>query len=123
MALISRVLKKKRPEMLVSLFVVFILLLISSSLMFFLENEAQPDAFSSIPAAMWWGIATLTTVGYGDIYPVTVLGKLCSAVISVLGIGAFALPSGLLVSGFIEEAQSKGKPVICPHCEKNIEVV
>ena len=70
---------------------------------------------------MWWGVATLTTVGYGDVYPVTPLGKLLGAVIALLGIGLFALPAGILASGFAEfitDGCTDG--VTCPHCGKDI---
>ena len=68
--------------------------------MYFVENEAQPVAFSSIPATMWWGVATLTTVGYGDVYPITSLGKLMAGIMAILGVGLFALPAGILANGF-----------------------
>lgn len=77
--------------------------------MYFIEKEAQPEAFSSIPEAMWWGIITLTTVGYGDVYPITPLGKILGALIAFLGIGMFALPAGILGSGLIEATQKKKK--------------
>ncbi len=117
----GNMLRAKKEELLIAAFGVFVLLVIASSLMYFVEHEAQPEAFSSIPAAMWWGVATLTTVGYGDVYPVTILGKFLGAVISVLGVGMFALPAGIIASGFIEEFQKKkGKQTICPHCGKSV---
>ena len=89
--------------------------------MYFIENSAQPKVFSSIPAAMWWAVVTLTTVGYGDVYPVTLLGKLIGSLIALLGIGMVALPAGILGSGFVEEYQQKqGEPMLCPHCGKPI---
>lgn len=118
---LGNVLKAKKEELLIAVFVVLILLVIASSLMYFVENEVQQQAFSSIPAAMWWGVATLTTVGYGDVYPVTPAGKLLGAIIAILGIGMFALPTGILASGFVEEIQKRrGKRKICPHCGKDI---
>ena len=70
---------------------------------------------------MWWAVATLTTVGYGDMYPVTVLGRLFASLIAVLGIGMFALPTGILGAGFVEELQKgKGGPRTCPHCGKDL---
>jgi voltage-gated potassium channel len=112
----------KREELLVTLFVLLLLLLFASSLIYFAEHDAQPDIFSSIPAAMWWAVATLTTVGYGDVYPVTTVGKLVASVIAVLGIGMFALPTGILGAGFVEELQSrKRRPRTCPHCGKSLE--
>jgi voltage-gated potassium channel len=68
---------------------------------------------------MWWSIATLSTVGYGDMYPVTALGKLLASVIAILGIGLFALPTAILGSGFVEEISRKG-PDKCPHCGKEL---
>jgi voltage-gated potassium channel len=120
--ILGRVMRSRKEEMGIVLLVVAIMLLIASSLLYFVENEAQPQAFSSIPASMWWGIATLTTVGYGDIYPVTPLGKLFGAVLALFGIGLFALPAGILASGFAEELQSrKEDDRSCPHCGKTIE--
>ena len=89
------------------------------------EHEAQPDAFSSIPAAMWWGIVTLATVGYGDIYPVTPWGKFIGSIVVILGIGLFALPMGVLASGFSEvlartKEEQKKAGMICPQCGRHI---
>jgi len=119
--LFGKVIKNKKEELYITAFVIFILLILSSSLLYSVECVAQPDVFSSIPAAMWWGVATLTTVGYGDIYPITPLGKFLGAIISLLGIGLFALPAGLLSAGFIEEIRkSKELVKLCPHCGGNI---
>ena len=118
---LARVADAKKEELSVTLFSGAIVLVIASSLMYFVEREAQPEAFSSIPAAMWWGVVTLTTVGYGDIYPKTVLGKLIGALIAILGVGMFALPAGIIASGFASEVQkSRAEPIICPHCGKDI---
>ena len=88
--------------------------------MYFIEHKAQPENFSSIPETMWWGIATLTTVGYGDIYPITAFGKVLGGFIAVLGIGLFALPTGILASGFSEELiVSKKETKSCIHCGMN----
>lgn len=112
---IARVISRKKHEIGASLIMITLLLIMSSSLMYFIEHEAQPKAFPSIPASIWWGVATLTTVGYGDVYPITTLGKICAAVITILGISVLTLPSGLVVTGFIEELQKKSKPT-CPKC-------
>ncbi len=120
---LGRVMKNKKEELVITLGVVGILLVFASSLMYYVENSTQPDVFSSIPAAMWWGIATLTTVGYGDVYPITSAGKLLGALIAVLGIGMVALPAGILGSAFMEEIEEKrdkeredNKKNYCPHC-------
>ncbi|HEY9596207.1 MAG TPA: potassium channel family protein, partial [Cyanophyceae cyanobacterium] len=104
---ILRVVAAKKDELIMTVVAGFILLIFAASLMFYAEREAQPEAFSSIPVAMWWGVVTLTTVGYGDIYPVTPLGKLFGAILAFIGIGLFALPTGIIASGFSLEIQRK----------------
>ena len=120
---LGNIFKSKRDELLVTLVGVLGLLWLASTLMYFIEHDAQPEAFANIPATMWWGVATLTTVGYGDIYPVTTVGKILGSCISILGIGLFALPTGLLASGFTEELDRRKlkqatEPRSCPHCGK-----
>jgi len=121
LTLIKKVLKRKREELILTLFLTFLLLLLASAFMFFIEHEAQPDKFTNIFQSFWWAIATLTTIGYGDIYPVTALGKFLSGIISILGIGLVALPTGIISSGFIETVKENKQVNICPHCGKNIE--
>ena len=119
--LFGRVLNAKKAELMTAVFVIFVLLIISSSLLYYVEREAQPDKFSSIPQAMWWGVVTLTTVGYGDIYPVTPLGKFLASVISLLGIGLFAMPTGILSAGFVEEIKTKKLTrKRCPYCGSDL---
>jgi len=117
------VFKRKKEELIISVFSMFLLLIIVSSLMYLIEHNAQPEVFSSIPASMWWGIITLTTVGYGDVYPVTIVGKFCGSFIALLGIGLFALPAGILASGFAEEIHRKKVDTTetCPHCGKSLK--
>lgn len=120
--ILGRVLRLKQEELLLSLFVLAVLLAVASTMIYFAEHDAQPEAFSSIPEAMWWGTITLTTVGYGDVYPVTLVGRILGATLAILGIGLFALPAGILASGFSEELQARKakkrqtQPQICPHC-------
>lgn len=118
----GRVFAVKKEELFIHLFMVGILMILASSLMYYIEHETQPEAFSSIPAAMWWAVAALTTVGYGDVYPVTALGKFLGMLIAILGIGLFAVPAGILGSGFVEEIQKKVKVAekTCPHCGKEL---
>jgi len=118
--LIKHVFQSRKEELVLTSVLMVLLLVVSSSLLYYCENAAQPDAFSSIPATMWWAVATLTTVGYGDMYPVTLMGKLCASVISILGIGMFALPTGILGAGFVEAIQKKKGKQVCPHCGKEI---
>ena len=117
---LGRVFMVKKEELMIALFSVFFLLIIASTLMFYIESEHQPDAFSSIPATMWWAIATLTTVGYGDVYPITPAGKILGSVIAVLGIGLFALPAGIFASGFAELFNKKDTVIKCPNCGEEI---
>lgn len=119
--MISNVFKAKKEELLITLMLIFFLIIIVSSIMFYVEHEAQPDKFSSIPETMWWSVATLTTVGYGDIFPITILGKTLASVIALLGIGMVALPAGILASGFSDELKKIREHKHCPHCLKEIE--
>jgi voltage-gated potassium channel len=125
--LIGKVLKSKKEELFITVFVTIILIIFASTLMYYIENDVQPNAFPNILATFWWAVATLTTIGYGDVYPVTDLGRLLSGIIAVLGIGLVALPTGLISSGFIEEISKKkrqskqiGEIIFCPHCGKRI---
>ncbi|MGI4762315.1 MAG: potassium channel family protein [Janthinobacterium lividum] len=122
--LIERVVRRKRTELLVAMGVIGVMLLLVSTLMYAVESEAQPDKFGSIPDTMWWGVATLTTVGYGDVFPITPAGKLLSSVIAVLGLGLFAIPTGILASGFSEHIQEQpaAEPTYkyCPHCGEKL---
>ena len=116
---ITSVLKESKSELSITLFVAFILMILSSTLMYYVENEAQPDKFENIGQSLWWSVATLTTVGYGDIYPITGLGKVLSSVIALIGIGFVALPTGIISSAFIGRMQSekeKRKKCKCPKC-------
>lgn len=117
------VFRSKRADLGVALFGVLVVLLLSSSLMYYVENEAQPESFTSIPHSMWWGITTLTTVGYGDMGPVTPSGKLLGGVIQILGIAVFALPAGIIASGYQEESERRHarEHKTCPHCGGAIE--
>ena len=103
LASLENVVAKRKEELLSTLFLLSLLLLCVSSMMYYAERDAQPEAFSSIPMTMWWGVATLTTVGYGDVYPITVVGKLLGACVAILGIGIFALPAGIIGASYLEE--------------------
>jgi voltage-gated potassium channel len=115
-----KVVYDRREQLVLSIILIMFMLVIISTIMFYVEHEAQPTVFSSIPAAMWWGIATLTTVGYGDMVPTTALGKLLGGMFAVIGFGLLALPAGILSSGFFEIMYNKKKVTKCPHCGKDI---
>jgi len=99
---LSQVMASKRRELIGSLFFVVILMLISSLLMYSAEHDAQPNVFRNAFSGLWWAVATLTTVGYGDIYPITALGRLIGAFIAFSGIAAVAIPTGIISSGLME---------------------
>lgn len=106
---IGRVIRNKSAELISVVFVVSVLLVVTSGCMYYIEHEAQPKQFPSIISTMWWSVVTLTTVGYGDVYPITTLGKFFGAIIAFLGIGLFALPAAILASGFTEEIKQTKK--------------
>jgi len=117
MRLFGRVFRNKKEELFVTAMVMMMMVIMSASLMYFAENEAQPDKFTDIPSTIWWAVMTLTTVGYGDIFPITTLGKCLTMAIAILGIGMFALPVGIFGAGFVEEIQKqKAGKTTCPHC-------
>lgn len=119
--LIGIVIREKRSELTVTGFVAFIILLIASFIMYYLEGDIQPDVFPNILATFWWSVETLTTVGYGDVYPVTIMGKLLSGLIAIVGIGLVALPTGLISAGFMHKIESRKSGKVCPHCGKKID--
>jgi voltage-gated potassium channel len=116
MRIMQRVIRNKREELIVIGVVLAILLTLSASLLYLAEHTAQPERFSSIPAALWWAVETLLTVGHGDTHPITPLGKVFAAVVACLGIGMFALPTGILGAGFVEEMDKLKQSPSCPHC-------
>ncbi|MDD1673910.1 MAG: ion transporter [Methanomicrobiales archaeon] len=119
----ERVLHKKWHELSMAFFVILIALILFSSVMYYAEHVAQPNKFGSIPEAMWWGIVSLTTIGYGDVYPITPLGKVIGGIIALLGIAIYALPTGIIAAGFVEElyaGKKNNENIVCPHCGKPI---
>ena len=87
--------------------IMIVILILAASALYIAERDIQPDKFGSIPQAMWWAIAALTTVGYGDVYPISSLGQILGSLVTVLGIGMVALPSGILASAFSEQMRRK----------------
>jgi voltage-gated potassium channel len=121
---LGRVIIDKKEELVINFVTILILLVLSSSLMYYIEHDSQPKLFSSIPSTMWWSVSTLTTVGYGDMVPITPFGKLLSACIAMLGIAMFALPAALLSSGFTEHIKNQRRKkhhYKCPHCQQKID--
>lgn len=130
---IGEVFRKKASQLISSMLVVSFLMVISSVLMYDAEHEAQPEVFDNALSGLWWAIATLTTVGYGDIYPVTAVGRVMSAIIALLGIGLVAVPTGIITAGFSEhisqnqiEAEKSAKAddeekKYCPYCGHKLD--
>lgn len=104
---ITTVLYEKRNQIISSVFIVLILMLASSLCMYSVEHDAQPDVFRNAFSGIWWSMSTLLTVGYGDIYPVTTLGRVMAICIAYLGVGAVAIPTGIISAGFVEQYQRK----------------
>jgi voltage-gated potassium channel len=124
--LLFRVLNRAREELFMAFMVILILVVLMSGVMYYVEREAHQqigsDAFASIPSAMYWGAITVSTVGYGDVTPLTSAGRFLSAVMSLLGIALFALPTGILSYEFMNELQSRRqRKSVCPHCGETID--
>ena len=133
---IGEIFKRKSREIVSSLLFVMILLVVASLLIYYAEHDAQPKQFQNAFSGLWWAVATLTTVGYGDIYPITPLGRFLGAIIAILGIGMVAVPTSILSAGFMEvlehggeekaEKTSSAEPAdegkkYCPYCGKKLE--
>ncbi len=114
--LIGRVFRRSWHELVVTAFVIGVLAIVAACLMYFAEHSAQPEVFPDVPSTMWWAVITLTTVGYGDAFPITPLGKILAAAIALLGVGLLALPTAILGSAFVEELSERR--ATCPHCGK-----
>ncbi len=120
---ISGIFKNRFQELMIALVMTTGLIIISACLMFFAEHNANPKIFTSIPNTLYWSVVTLTTIGYGDMVPITPIGKLLTGVIALTGVAMFALPAGIITAGFLEEIRKhrKSETIICPHCGKPIQ--
>ncbi|MEE2755223.1 MAG: ion transporter [Myxococcota bacterium] len=135
--MLAKVIRSKREELGLCILILLLVLVFSSSVMFLIEGQEPDTQFTSVPATMWWGMMTITTIGYGDMYPVTALGRIFGSVVGFLGICVFALPVGVLASGFSDEldrARNEAnqdeadktdtdvkKCETCPHCGASIQ--
>jgi len=125
---IAAVFRRKAAQLISSMFVASLLIVISSVLMYTVENPVQPAIFRNAFSGLWWAVATFTTVGYGDIYPVTAAGRVIGAIIALLGIGLVAVPTGIISAGFVEQINNHkiaaeeavcsccGEALVCPRC-------
>lgn len=106
-------------HLLLSFVLTLFIIIISSSIVYFAEHLEQPNVFSSIPETIWWSIITLTTVGYGDMVPITIAGKIFTSIILIAGVALLALPAGIITAGFLEEIRKGAHSnATCPHCHK-----
>ncbi|HEX7845249.1 MAG TPA: ion transporter [Chitinophagaceae bacterium] len=124
--LIMNVFRSRVNELLLSLVLVIFLIIFSSCAIFFAEHTHPENKylFTSIPATIWWSVVTLTTTGYGDMYPMTTIGKIMAGVIMLTGVAFFALPAGIITAGFLEEFRKNKKHTFkkCPHCGEEIDI-
>ena len=107
--MISKILSEKKEEFIFIFLTILILLFTITPLAYFAEHEAQPDIFSSMSSTLWWSVTTFTTVGYGDMYPVTTFGKFITSIISILGIAFYAIPGSIFTASLLEELNLKKK--------------
>ena len=118
--LMKKILNNLKEELTVLFLYTLVVIVVLSFIIFDIEHEAQPEVFSNVFQTLWWAVATLTTVGYGDMYPVTAAGKFITAIITIIGIGFVAIPGGMFASEFMEaiaqEKKKKKKEVRCPKC-------
>ncbi len=105
--IITSVLIEKRNQIISSVFIIIVLMFASSLGIYSAEHEAQPEAFRNAFSGIWWSVSTLLTVGYGDIYPITVIGKIMAIIIAFLGVGVVAIPTGIISAGFVEQYTQK----------------
>lgn len=109
---IASVLNEKKNQLISSIFIILVLMLASSLCMYSSEHEVQPDVFKNAFSGIWWSVSTILTVGYGDIYPVTIMGRAMAIVIAFLGVGVVAIPTGIISAGFVQrytQIQNQGK--------------
>jgi len=107
--IVGQVMSEKKSELLITVFATIIVLLITSSLMYEIEHEVQPENFENILSTLWWAVATLTTIGYGDVYPLTDWGRFLAGLTALFGIGLVAIPTGIISAGFLEALEKKNK--------------
>lgn len=105
--ILLRVIEREKGSFQAVVFILSIMIVMAAACVYVVESKAQPDVFTSIPASMWWAVVTLTTVGYGDVTPITPLGRFLGAIITVLGVGLAALPAGILANGLANELEQR----------------
>ena len=126
LTIVVDVIKGSASQLVVSVILCFFIMLFAAIIMYTAENPVQPEQFPNIIASLWWAICTLTTVGYGDVYPITVLGRFFASIISIVGIGIIAIPTGIIAAGFTSAINKKvpaeeEKKNFCPYCGHKLE--
>ena len=124
--IVVKVIKKSAAQLIISTVLCFFVMLFSAIIMYTVENPVQPEQFPNVISSLWWAICTLTTVGYGDVYPITHIGRLFASVISLVGIGIIAIPTGIIAAGFssvINERSDKkdDEKRFCPYCGHELD--
>ena len=123
--LLGRVIRRVRGELASTAVLAGVMIVAAASMLHLAEGPAQPQKFGTIPDCMWWAVTTMTTVGYGDVYPITPAGRILGSFVSFLGIGLFALPTGILGAAFVEEARrrrdERRDSRACPHCGGSLD--
>ena len=123
--IIVQVISKSASQLIMSIVICFFVMLFSSIIMYTVENPVQPEQFPDIISSLWWAICTLTTVGYGDVYPITAAGKFFAAIISLVGIGIIAIPTGIISAGFTsligKDREETDKKNYCPYCGHRLD--
>lgn len=104
---VINVVKKKTAELISAIFMLFLLMVISSILIYYFENPAQPEIYKNAASGLWWSLAIFTSVWLGDVYPITIAGKILCAIMAVLGVALIAVPTGIISSGFVEDSSDK----------------
>ena len=121
---IVQVIRLSASRLVISMVLCFTVMLFSAIIMYTVENPVQPEQFPNVITSMWWAICALTTVGYGDVYPITAVGRFLASIISLLGIGIIAIPAGIITAGFSEVISGKHaaeEKKFCPYCGKKLE--
>lgn len=118
---VSTAIARRRSMLVVAVTMMMIAVYCSAAVLYQIEKQAQPDVFRSIPATLWWAVETLTTIGYGDMYPITPFGKFCASILAVFGVGVFALPTAILTAAILDATQHNPEQHACPHCGKHAD--
>ena len=124
--IVGKVIRQSASQLLISVVLCLFVMLFSAIVMYAVENPVQPEKFPNVIASLWWAICTLTTVGYGDVYPVTAAGRLLASLISLIGIGIIAIPTGIIAAGFTSVINERHEPEkdpkrYCPYCGHRLE--